>query len=131
MREAVESTIPQNEQSQKIHTHSCLSSFLCYEISWIGKDISSQPVMTLGLLHDTGKGIQVLMKRANPAVGEYIDLLDFAKLGSELLRTWGLPMHLCQMVENQQSPEFMPPDLVPTEYRREVAVLHLAHVLES
>src|SRR5262249_54544516 len=43
----------------------------------------------------------------------------------------GLPTRLCQMVEYQQAPEFMPPDLVPAEYRREVGVFYFAHVLES
>ena len=35
------------------------------------------------------------------------------------------------IVEFQHHPEFMAPDLIAPEYRREVAALHIAHVLES
>src|SRR5262249_10557305 len=131
MREAVETTISKNKESQRVHTHSCLISFLCYEISLVCKDLSGQTVMTLGLLHDLGKGVQVLMKRARTLPPEYIDMFDTAKLGGDLLRTWGLPDRVCEMVENQNLPEFTPPDLVPADFRREIGVLHLAHVLES
>jgi hypothetical protein len=34
-------------------------------------------------------------------------------------------------VEFQQHPEFMSPDLIAPEYRREAAALHIAHTVES
>jgi HD-like signal output (HDOD) protein len=131
MREAVESTMSKTKEAQKIHVHSCLISLLCYEISLVCKDLPGQTVMTLGLLHDLGKGIQILMKRSGTMAPQYIDTLDSAKLGADLLRGWGLPERVCFMVENQETPEFNAPDLVPAEYRKEVGLLHLAHVLES
>lgn len=131
MSEAVEATVPRIEESQAVHTHSCLASFLCYEISMAAKDVSAQTAMTLGLLHDVGKGIQILMKQARWMMPQFIDMLDSSKLGADLLRYWGLPERICLMVEAQRVPEFTPPDLVPADYRREIAVLYLSHILES
>jgi len=131
MREAVQATIPSVPESKRIHTHSGLISLLSYEISLASKDVQGQTATTAGLLHDVGRGVQVLMKHAHWMMDEYIDTFDTAKLGADLLRTWALPERLCQIVENQQRPEFTPPNLIPLEYRREVGVLHLAHILES
>jgi hypothetical protein len=47
-----------------------------------------------------------------------------------LLALWGLPERICKIVEFQEYPEFTQPDLLSSEYRRETATLHLAHVLE-
>lgn len=131
MREGVQSAIPVTEETRKTHTHSCLISTLCYEIARVSKDVQAQTATTVGLLHDMGRCVQFLMKRARWMVDAYIDTFDSAVLGAELLRGWGLPERLCQIVENQQRAEFTPPDLIPVEYRREIGVLHLAHVLES
>jgi hypothetical protein len=54
-----------------------------------------------------------------------------AKLGSELLRLWGLSEKMCGIVEYQDYPEFTPPDLIKPEHQRGTAILHLAHVLET
>jgi HD-like signal output (HDOD) protein len=131
MREAVESTLPSNVETRKIHAHSCLISFITHELCLCAKDIPTQSAMTLGLLHDLGKGVQIVMKNANWTIHEYVDTFDSARLGADLLRKWALPERLCQMVEIQEQPEFTPPDLMPAELRREVGLLHIAHVLAS
>ena len=131
MREAMESTLPQNEQSEKIHSHSCLISFIAYELCSYVKDIPSQSIITLGLLHDIGRGVQVVMKQSNWTIPEYVDTFDTARLGADLLRKWELPDRLCRIVEVQEQAEFTPPDLIAPEFRREIGILHIAHVLES
>jgi HD-like signal output (HDOD) protein len=131
LREAVKSAMPATAETQQIHTHSCLTSMLCYEIALVTKDPQSQTQTTIGLLHDLGKGIQVLMKIAHPAKAEYIDTFHTAKLGSDLLRIWGLPDRVCDIIELQQQAEFTPPDMIPAEYRREIGTLHVAHIMES
>ena len=60
-----------------------------------------------------------------------METLDSAKLGAELLRKWELPERIFQMVEMQEEPEYTSPEFVAAEFRRELGVLHLAHVLES
>ena len=131
MREAVQAAFPKNDETQTLQAHSCLISVLCYEVCSCAQDVPTQAIMTLGLLHDVGKSVQVVMKRARWAGEEYIDTFDAAKLGGNLLRKWELPERICQMVEMQEDPEYTPPDLVPAEFRRELGVLHIAHVLES
>jgi HD-like signal output (HDOD) protein len=131
VREAVQSAMPVTPETKRIHTHACLLSVLCYEISSAGKEAQSQTATTIGLLHDIGKGVQILMKIAEPAKADYIENLPTAKLGAELLALWGLPDRICKIVELQQYPEFMVPDLIASEYRREIATLHVAHILEQ
>jgi HD-like signal output (HDOD) protein len=131
LREAVKSAMPATAETQEIHLHSCLASILCYEIALATKDPQSQTATTIGLLHDIGKGIQVLMKVAHPAKAEYIGTFHSAKLGADLLRIWGLPDRVCDIVELQSQAEFTPPDLIPAEYRREIGTLHIAHIMES
>ena len=42
-----------------------------------------------------------------------------------------MPDRLCRIVEVQDQSEFTPPDLVEPECRREIGILHIAHVLEA
>src|SRR6266850_5642532 len=130
VREAVQTAMPVTPETKRIHTHAGLLSVLCYEIASAGKDGQSQTATTIGLLHDIGRGVQILMKIAEPAKADYIDKLPTAKLGAELLALWGLPDRICKIVELQQYPEFMAPDAIASEYRREIATLHIAHITE-
>jgi HD-like signal output (HDOD) protein len=131
MREAAQSTMPITRETTRIHKHSCLISVLSFEIASVAKEQQAQMVATVGLLHDFGKGVQVVMKNAHRDRADFVESLDSAKLGAALLRSWGLPERICRTVEFQQHPEFMSPDLVAPEYRKEVAALHIAHVLET
>jgi len=131
MREAAQSTMPITRETTRIHKHSCLISVLCFEIATMAKEQQAQASATIGLLHDFGRGVQVVMKHAHPAKADFIDSLDSAKLGAALLRVWGLPERICRTVEFQQHPEFMSPDLIAPEYRREAATLHIAHNIET
>jgi HD-like signal output (HDOD) protein/CRP-like cAMP-binding protein len=131
VREAVKSAMPLTPDTKRIHTHACLLSVLCYEVAAAGKEAPSQTATTIGLLHDIGKGVQVLMKVAQPTKEDYIDKLPAAKLGAQLLALWGLPDRICKIVEFQRYPEFMAPDSIAPEYRRETATLHIAHILEA
>jgi putative nucleotidyltransferase with HDIG domain len=131
MREAVQSAIPLTAETRRIHTHSALISTLCYEIARVSKDAPAQTATTAGLLHDVGKCIQIMMKQSRWVLDGYVDTLDPARLGAELLRAWGLPERLCQIIERQDLPDYTPPELVASEYRRELGILHLAHHLET
>ena len=130
MREAALSTMPITRETTRIHKHSCVISVLAFEIASLAREQQAQTIATIGLLHDLGKGVQVVMKSAHPEKADLIESLDSAKLGSALLRSWGLPERICRNVEFQQHPEFMAPDLMAPEYRREVAALHVAHAIE-
>lgn len=130
MREAAQSTMPISRDTTRIHKHSCLVSVLCFEIASGAKEQQSQTATTIGLLHDIGKGVQVVMKSAHPDKSDFIDTFSSAHLGAELLRVWGLPERICKIVEFQQQPEYSAPELIPSEFHKETATLHVAHVLE-
>jgi HD-like signal output (HDOD) protein len=131
MREATQSTMPITRETTRIHKHSCLISVLCFEIASMANEQQPQTAATIGLLHDLGKGVQVVMKHAQPAKADFVSTLDSSRLGAAVLRQWGIPERVCRSVEFQQHSEFMPPDLIAPEYRRETAGLHIAHVLET
>jgi len=130
MREAAQSTMPITRETSKIHKHSCLISVLCFEIASGAKEQQPQTTTTIGLLHDIGKGVKVVMKAAHPEQSDFVDTFPSANLGAELLRIWGLPERICRIVEFQQQPQFTSPELVSSEYHREAGTLHIAHVLE-
>jgi HD-like signal output (HDOD) protein len=131
IREATQSTMPITRDTTATHKHSCLISVLCFEIIGTQSEQQSQTAATIGLLHDLGKGVQVVMRTQHSAKADFIETLDAAKLGASLLRAWGIPERICKIVEFQHHPEFMPPDLIAPEYRRDVAALHIAHTLEA
>lgn len=131
LREAVQSAMPVTEDTRRVHTHSCLISMLSYEVATASKEAHAQTAITVGLLHDIGKGVQLLMKRAHPSMVPYVDTFDPARLGADLLQSWGLPERICKIVEVQQQPEFTSPDGIASEYRREAGIMHVAHVLET
>ncbi|HYR86627.1 MAG TPA: HDOD domain-containing protein [Terriglobia bacterium] len=131
MQESIKNSISATPESQEIQFHSCLVSALCYEVASISRDVHPQTAMTVGLLHDLGKNVVVLLKQKHPAVSGFARMLDTAKLGADLVRHWGLPDHLCQTIESQNEPEFLPPDAINVAVRKEVAVLHFAHLLEG
>ena len=131
MREAVQNALPLNDRTRKIHAHSSLISTLTFEIAKISKNVQAQSLTTAALLHDMGRCVQIMMKQARWLSDEHVDLLPPAKLGADLLNSWKLPERLGIIVENQHLPEYMHPDQVPTDFRREVGVLHLAHCVES
>ena len=130
MRDAVQSTMPVTAETRRIHDHSFLQSILCYEIASAVKEAPAQTASTIGLLHDIGKGVKILMQVSNPEKADYVDSLPAAKLGADLLALWGLPERICKVIELQEQPEFRPPDSIALEYRRELATLHIAHILE-
>jgi len=130
MREAAQVTMPITRETTRIHRHSCLISLLSSEVASLVKEQHSETIATIGLLHDFGKSVQVMMKTAHPDKTDFVESLDTAKLGAGLLRNWGIPERICRTIEFQQQPEFMSPDLIAPEYRREAAALHVAHVLE-
>ena len=131
LHEAVRSAMPRTKSTKQIQRHSILITTLCNEVATSSKDAHAQAAATIGLLHDVGKGIQEVMKQQHSAMAAQIDNLQSAGLGAELLRSWGIPARICQVIEHQQQPEYTAPDLIPEEYRREAGILHIAHVLEG
>jgi HD-like signal output (HDOD) protein len=83
---------------------------------------------TIGLLHDIGKSIILLLKRQYPTMTLLIDMMDHATIGALLLNKWDLPEVICQSIGYQRYPEFLPLLEIPVAYQQNVAVLHIAHL---
>jgi len=66
-------------------------------------------------------------KSSNPRWSFIVDMLEPAKVAAMLLKDWNIPDSICQTVEYQYYPEFLPPQEIPTPYRDHVAVLYVAH----
>jgi HD-like signal output (HDOD) protein len=83
---------------------------------------------TIGLLHDLGQIVILLLKQQNPKLAGLLDTLDRAQVGGMLLKSWSLPDVVWQSIEYQFYPEFSPPDNIPAEIQNKIAILYIAHL---
>lgn len=131
MQEGMRQSIRKTADAQAMHTHSCLISCLCYEISRLGTGVQPQIATTIGLMHDVGRTVVTLFIEKHPEFAPFAPALDTAKIGADLVRSWGLPATISDAIEYQNHPEFTAPDLIEHAYRKEATVLHLAHACEG
>ncbi|MDR4506317.1 MAG: HDOD domain-containing protein [Candidatus Scalindua sp.] len=124
----VKSTMPDTPEFQELQCHSNVVSFFSFELARLCS--KNKPLMhnTIGLLHDIGKSVILLLKKQHQKLAILIDLLDHARIGSLLLEKWNLPDIVYRSVEYQCFPEFFPPSEVPEEIREYVAVLYISHI---
>ncbi len=81
---------------------------------------------TIGLMHGVGYSVSLLLQEQFPKLAGFIEMLDPARIGGLLLAEWGLPQVLCDAVNYQNHPQFLPPSALPSSCREQVAVLHLS-----
>jgi len=125
--EGLRRTMPNTPPFRKLHNHSVVISHIAYEIGLLTDRQQASVMSTLALLHDIGKSVILLLKRQNPKLSVLIDILDSAKIGAMLLSEWNIPENVCRTVEMQEYAEFSPPENLPEDVRRGIAVLHAAH----
>lgn len=122
------STMPRTPEFQHLQFHSMMISVLAFEICQVTRRGNGQSAGTIGLLHDIGKSVLLLLERQSPKLSFFIGLLDSNKIGSMLLKEWGLPAEICQTLEYQDFAALMPAAAIPEPIRHHAAVLHLAHL---
>src|SRR5690606_13656648 len=89
----------------------------------------SAPLLsTVGLLHDIGKSVILLLKYQHQNMAFLLNLLDPGMIGALLLREWQIPEEIAVVLEYQNYTTLMPPESIPDEYRINTSVLHLAHL---
>ena len=125
---SIKNILPQNEEYETIRLHSYIISLIASEVSAYCK--KSKPLVnsTIGILHDLGKIVTLLLKKRYPSIKEMIDMADDSKIGSCLLRAWEFPENIINIIEHQYDPEFSHPEIINEEYRYEIAILYVAHV---
>jgi HD-like signal output (HDOD) protein len=119
--------LPECPEAEEIQAHSYLVSVFAQEVA-IAARLQPSVCTTVGLLHDIGQTVGLLLRTRQPEVASFVQLLDAPQLGADLLRRWAVPEEVCAVIEHQHEPEFLPPDSIDGAYRREVATLYLAHV---
>ena len=126
--EGVQRTMPNSPSFTAIQSHSVAISHIAFGLSLASRVGNPSEAATIGLLHDLGRGLILLLKKQNPSLGILIDSLDHARLCALLLKEWGMPDILVRSLEFQSYPEISPPDMIPMEIRNSVALLYLAHL---
>jgi len=128
MAHGIRSIMPSTPEFQELQFHSVVVSTIGFEISQLCgmKEIALHS--TIGLMHDIGKSIVLLLKEQHPHLGMIVDTLRYGRIGSLLLREWNIPEEVCLTLEYQCYPEFCPPTEIPEDCRLSVALLHLAHL---
>jgi len=124
----VKSTMPDTPEFQELQCHSNVVSIISFELAKLCKINKPLMIGTIGLLHDIGNSVILLLKKQHKKLAMLIGLLDYARLGSLLLKKWNVPSTVFGSIEYQRFPEFFPPSEVPEDYRENVAMLHIAHL---
>ena len=128
MNQGIQSVMPKTPEFQQLQLHSVMVSALCQEISLTVKQGNPPALGTIGLLHDIGKSVILLLKREHPQLAFLINLLDADLIGTMLLREWEIPPDLCSCMQYQSLPYEAPPYVIPETHRANMAVLYLAHL---
>lgn len=128
MNQGIQSVMPKTPEFQQLQLHCVMVSALCQEISLTVKLGNAPTLGTIGLLHDIGTSVLLLLKREHPQLGFLINRLDADLIGTMLLREWGIPEDLCSCMQYQSLPYKAPPYVVPEAHRVTMAILYVAHL---
>lgn len=131
MEEGMRQSLRKTADARKLQVHSCVISCLCHEIARMSEDVLPQSAITIGLMHDVGKTVVTLLTEKHPEIGPFARVLDTAKVGADLVQAWGLPSKISTSIQFQNQPEFTPPSAMEHDCKKEVVILHLAHVFEG
>ncbi len=121
--------IPDSEDFRLVYLHSLFLSYVGTELCNHCRKDQASFLGTIGLLHDIGKTVAFLLRKQYPKWSLFIEMLDTAKLGAVLLKSWNIPNTIWRTVEFQAYPCFCPPQTLPKESRTSIALLYVAHVL--
>ena len=124
----IQSTMPNTPEFRELQFHAVVISALSFEISQLVKLGSPAMLSTLGILHDIGKSVTLLLRTQHPDIEFFISQLDANIIGPMLLNEWQLPPEITAPLEYQVYSELVPPSALPEEHRINLAVLFLAHL---
>jgi hypothetical protein len=87
LENSMKNIMSQDEEYENIRLHSYMISLISSEISSYCQKTKSFVNATVGILHDVGNIITLLLKRKYPNIKEIIQMIYDSKIGSYLLRT--------------------------------------------
>jgi HD-like signal output (HDOD) protein len=127
LESAIESVIPDTPESRDIQARATLVAVLAYEIAIASGQGHPLLASTIGLLHNIGDSIALLIRRTRPDAAALIDCVEPPALGAAMLTGWGLPERVSRVVEQQDQPKVLLPEELDV-HGAELAVLYLARV---
>jgi hypothetical protein len=128
MASGLAATMPNTPEFRELQLHANAVSFIAMELARMAGMEKPATLATLGLLHDIGMSVVLLLKEQFPNLAVFLGMLDAGKLGAMLLERWQLPADFCQAVLHQRHPEVLPPEELPESCRALVAGLYLGHL---
>ncbi len=120
-------SMPDSDEFREVYHHSVFLSYIASVLCQSYDKNRAALLSTIGLLHDIGQTVLLLLRRQNPKWSLFIEMLDPGKLGAILLKQWNIPKQVCQTIEYQAYPEFCPPAEVPSDQKVNIALLYVAH----
>jgi HD-like signal output (HDOD) protein len=127
LESAIESVIPERPESRAIQERASVVSVLAYEIALLSRQANPLVASTIGLLHNIGESLALLIRERKPDVAELVACVESPALGAAVLAGWGLPERVHEVVERQEQAQV----LLPAEleaHAAETSVLYLARV---
>lgn len=128
INKGVQSTMPKTPEFQQLQLHCVMTSALSQEISLALKQGNPPVLATIGLLHDIGKSVLLLLKREHTRMSFLINLLNSDLIGSMLLQEWKIPDDICTCLQYQSIPYQAPPFVIPPAHRVNMAILYVSHL---
>ncbi len=125
LESAVESVISDLPGADEIQGKAYLTSLLAYEIAVASGKVNPLIASTIGLLHNIGDSLALLIRQTWPGAVALVDSVDSPALGAAVLAAWRLPERVHRVVELQDQPRF----LLPAEldaHAAEIGVLYVA-----
>ncbi|MGO9691973.1 MAG: HDOD domain-containing protein [Syntrophobacteraceae bacterium] len=122
-------SIPDSDEFREIYRHSLFLSYIASELCQSYDKNRAALLSTIGLLHDIGQTVLLLLQKQNPKWSLFIEMLDPGKLGAMLLKQWNIPKQVCQTIEYQAYPAFCPPAEIPSDQKVNIALLYVAHTV--
>jgi HD-like signal output (HDOD) protein len=126
---AVRSTMPKTKEFSQLQVHSVVMSYVASEMAGTNDSGQIALIGTLGLLHDIGRSVILLLKQNHPESSLLFDTFDHHLMGGLLLKSWNLPDEISESIRYQSYFRFAPPHDIPEPYRRYVALLGMAHLV--
>jgi HD-like signal output (HDOD) protein len=120
-------SIPDSDEFREIYRHSLFLSYIASELCLSYDKNRAALLSTIGLLHDIGETVLLLLRKQNPKWSLFIEMLDPSKLGAMLLEQWNIPKLVCHTIEYQAWPAFCTPDEIPSDQKANIALLYIAH----
>jgi CRP-like cAMP-binding protein len=120
-------SIPDSDEFKEVYRHSLFLSYIASELCQSCDKNRAALLSTIGLLHDIGQTVLLLLRKQNPKWSLFIEMLDPGKLGAMLLKQWNIPKQVCQTIEYQGYPAFCPPAEIPSDQKVNIALLYVGH----